>query len=108
MSDAVLQAARSAMPLDPARQFVDPTVINNLPVKNRPLVALLMALLDAAVATAQATADNAWDDSQPIDRGLAEELANQCYRLGATIQNASQAPDTRNWSLPSMTGKEFV
>jgi hypothetical protein len=108
MSDAVLQAARAAMPTDPARQFADPSVISRLSIKQQPLLPLLMALLDSAEAVAAAIADNAWDDSQPIDRGIAEGLAGQAYRLGADITNATQCPDTREWSLPSMSGKELV
>lgn len=108
MSDAVLQAARAAMPADPARWFADPKVITSLPVKQRPLVPLLMALLDASESVARAIDDNAWDDGSPTDRRLAEELANQAYRLGALIVNASGAHNSRELSLPSMTGKELV
>lgn len=108
MSDAVLQAARAAMPADPAIWFADQQWIKRLPEKQQPLVPLLMALLDSAEAVAKAIADNAWDDSKPIDRGLAESLANQCYRLGADITNATQCPDATSWSLPSMSGKELV
>lgn len=108
MSDAVLQAARAAMPTDPAACFADPTVIRRLGPKNDGLVPLLMALLDSAQATARAIADNAWDDSLPVDRQLAEELSTQAYRLGAEIVNSAQCPDARTWSLPSMSGKELV
>lgn len=108
MSNDVLHAARSAMPSDPARWFADPTVITNLHEKQRPLVPLLMALIDASESVAKAIDDNAWDDSHPVDRRLAEELANQAYRLGAVIVNASSAYDGRTYRLPSMTGKELV
>lgn len=108
MSDAVLQAARAAMPADPARWFADPTCITRLPEKQRPLLPLLIALLDAAEATAKAIADNAWDDSAPVERAMAEGLASQAYRLGADITNATQCPNAAGWSLPSMTGKELV
>lgn len=108
MSDAVLQAARAAMPADPATHFLLPHAIRQLPAKQLPLVPLLMALLDAAEAVAKAIDDNAWDDGAPINRSLAEELANQAYRLGAVVTNASTAHDASNWSLPSMSGKELV
>lgn len=108
MSDAVLQAARAAMPADPAAHFLLPHAIRQLPAKQLPLVPLLMALIDAAEATAKAIADNAWDDSAPLNRQMAEELANQAYRLGAEITNATQCPDATAWSLPSMSGKELV
>lgn len=108
MSDAVLQAARAAMPADPATHFLLPQALRQLPTKQRPLLPLLMALLDAAEAVGKAIDDNAWDDGAPIDRALAEELANQSYRVGAVITNASTAHNVNNWSLPSMTGKELV
>lgn len=107
MSDAVLQAARAAMPTDPASHFLLPHAIRQLPTKQLPLVPLLMALLDSCEAVAKAIDDNAWDDSSPISRSLAEELANQAYRLGAVITNASSAVGAE-WGLPSMTGKELV
>lgn len=108
MSDAVLNAARAAMPADPARWFADSTVITRLPAKQQPLLPLLMALLDSAESVARAIADNAWDDSAPVDRCMAEELANQAYRLGADITNATQCPDGSTWSMPSMSGKELI
>ncbi len=112
MSDAVLIAARDAMtaylqPIAGIKRY-DLQWVERLPEKQRPLLPLLMALLDSAEAVARAIADNAWDDSQPVDRQMAEDLAKQAYRLGADITNASQCPDASNWSLPSMTGKELV
>lgn len=108
MSDRVLQAAREAMPANLPDFFADAAAIKRLPTKQQPLIPLLMALLDSAEAVAKAIADNAWDDSAPVDRGLAEELANQAYRLGADITNASQCPDATDWNMPSMSGKELV
>lgn len=108
MSDDVLQAARNAMPADPARWFADPTTITRLPKKQQPLLPLLIALLDSAEAVAKAIDDNAWDDGAPVDRAMAEGLANQAYRLGAVVTNASSAHDASSWSLPSMSGKELV
>jgi hypothetical protein len=107
-SDAVLQAARAAMPTQfhpyaPERQWID-----KLPTKQQPLVPLLMALLDSAEAVAKAIADNAWDDSAPVNRQLIEGLASQAYRLGGDITTATQCPDAAAWSLPSMSGKELV
>ena len=108
LSDLVLQAARQAMPANVQQHFADPTVISRLPEKQRPLLPLLMSLLDAAQATAAAIADNAWDDSAPLDRQLADSLSGQCYRIGADLVNATQCADASGWSLPSMTGKELV
>lgn len=110
LSDAVLQAARAVMPGNPGslpgpdwRQLG-----TSCGPKNAPLVLLIEALIDATAAVASAMADNAWDDSCPLPRDHAEGLANACYRIGAEITNATQCPDGRTWSLPSMTGKELV
>ena len=108
MSAAVLTAARAAVPADAATRFHLPRPVHQLPEKQRPLIPLLMALLDSAEAVAKAIDDNAWDDGAAIDRQMAEPLANQAYRIGAAITNASHAHDARDWSLPSMTGKELV
>lgn len=102
----VLEAARLAAAAHSSR--LQPLVIQQLPEKQRPLLPLLMALLDSAEPVARAIDDNAWDDGVPLDRQLAEQLAGQAYRLGDAITNAAHAHDTRNWNLPSMTGKEMV
>lgn len=106
ISADVLEAARLAAAAHSSR--LQPLVIQQLPEKQRPLLPLLMALLDSAESVARAIDDNAWDDGTPLDRQMAEELANQAYRLGAAITNASHAHDAGNWSLPSMTSKELV
>jgi uncharacterized protein (DUF2336 family) len=77
--------------------------------KNAPLLPVLRALVGAATIQADAIADNAWDDCLPIPEGVARELAEACHRLGDTITAAAAAaPDCTGWSLPSMTGREFV
>jgi hypothetical protein len=43
-------------------------------------------------------ADNAWDESHPLDARLAEELTQQCAAIGADIFNATQCPDARTWA----------
>lgn len=106
--DAVLHAARAAMPANISSWYANHQQARNCGPKNRPLLPLLDALIDAATATARGIADNAWDDCRPIDAVTAQELASACYRLGADIINASQAPDAASWSLPSMSGKELV
>lgn len=92
LSDAVLQAARAALPTDPVDRFAHAAAIRKLGPKNALLFCLLGALLDAAEAVANAMADNAFDDSRPVDRRLAEELANQSYRVGVTALTAGDAP----------------
>jgi len=107
MSDAVLQAARAAMPADAAARFQLPDAVR-LATKQQPLIPLLMALIDAAHVTARAVGDNAWDDSLPLPKELADELARQCRAIADDLVNATQCPDASAWSLPSMTGKELV
>jgi hypothetical protein len=104
LSDAVLQAARAAIPAHADSLITLPTASQ----RNRPLMPLLVALLDAAKTTAAAVADNAWDDCHPLDQELASELVRQANAIGADIANATQCPDATGWSLPSMTGKELV
>jgi hypothetical protein len=108
ISDAVLAAARAAMPRHPGEW---------LPVahqRNQPVVALLVALLDATQATANAVADNCRDACQPIPRDLAEELAKQARAIAEEILRVSDTPPSLQqalppgWSLPSMTGRDLV
>lgn len=108
MSDAVLQAARAAMPADPATHYLLPQAMRQLAIKQQPLVPLLMALLDSAQATAKAIADNAWDDSLPLTQSLADELAKQCKAIASDVANATECPDATGWNMPSMSGKELV
>lgn len=104
LSDAVLQAARAAIPADWHRWIQLPPISE----RNRPLIALLAGLLDATQTVAAAVADNAWDESHPIDKELARDYAKQALRISDDLINATHCPDARNWSLPSMTGKELV
>jgi len=108
LGTTIRDAVQSAMPATVERFFKNPTSLQRLTEKQRPLVPLLIVLLDFAQTTAAAIADNAWDDSCPIDRELAQALANQSHRIGADITNATQCPNASAWSLPSCTGKELV
>lgn len=104
LSDLILQAAHAALPKHASSLVLLP----DSGPRNQPLLPLLVGLLDAAQATAKAVADNAWDDCLPLDRKLATDLANQARAIAADLENASQWPDARGWSLPSMSGKELV
>jgi len=104
LSDLVLQAARAAIPADVDQLLTLPAA----GVRNQPLMPLLVGLLDALQVTARAVGDNAWDDCLPLDAQLACDLARQCRAIAADIENATQAPDARTWSLPSCTGKELI
>lgn len=109
LSDRLLQAARAS--LHAAPDFCTELALKywqHSGVKNQQLLLLLDCLIDASQAVAKAIEDNAWDDSTPVERKSAEDLANACYRIGAVITNASQCPSIADWSLPSMSGKELV
>lgn len=88
VSDLVLQAARAAIPAH---------VDSLMPLPycgelNRPLLPLLVGLLDATKVTAEAVADNAWDSAQPLDAELAEELVSLADQIQLAVANATQAP----------------
>ena len=87
LSDAVLQAARDAITKlgDPYTwiQVTDPGPVN------RPLLPLLMALLDAAQATAKAVAENSWEAPEPADSKLAIDLSRQCQFIARAIMSSS-------------------
>jgi hypothetical protein len=106
LSDLVLQAARAAIPADWERWWRAAMPSNG--IRNKPLIPLLTSLLDATQTVAAAVADNAWDESHPIDKQLARDLAKQALNISDDLINATQCPDARDWSLPSMTGKELV
>ena len=77
LSDLILQAARQALPA-----HVDNLIqLPDCGERNRPLMPLLVGLIDTAKATATAVADNAWDASQPppadLIAGLITDL-EQC------------------------------
>lgn len=99
---SILDAARAAVPADAIASWRD------CGIKNPPLLALLDGLINGAAATANAVADNSWDDCIPIPADRAKAMTEACYRLGDTIAAAAAAPNCRGWSLPSMTGKELV
>ena len=88
LSDLVLQAARAAIPpnADSLMQLPPGGELN------RPLLPLLIGLLDAASVTAQAVADNAWDGCQPLENELAAELVSAADLIQLYVANATQAP----------------
>ena len=108
ISDAVLAAARAAMPRHAGEW---------LPAdhrRNQPIVALLVALLDATQTTANAVADNCRDACQPIPLDLAEELTRQARAIAEEILRVSDTPPSPQqalppgWSLPSMIGSDLI
>lgn len=83
LADLVLQAARQAVP----DRFEALISLGHAGPRNRPLLPLLIGLIDAAAVVAQAAADNAWDESEPIDRQLLADLTSQCRAIAATLEN---------------------
>lgn len=91
LSDLILQAARAAIPSDASRLITLP----DSGIRNQPILPLLVGLLDATQQVARAVADNAWDESLPLDRELMTDLARQARAIGTAIETASTCPDAR-------------
>lgn len=88
LSDAVLQAARNAIPSDWHKLITLPPSSK----RNQPLLALLACLIDATQATAKAIEDNAFDDNGGIDHQLAREFSIQLSWIQIAIANAAEPP----------------
>ena len=83
LSDLVLNAARAAIPA-----HVDSLMpLPDCGPLNRPLLPLLVALLDAAKVTATAVADNAWDSGQPIPAELRQELESAAAEIQVAMKH---------------------
>ena len=91
LSDAALQGARAAIDRlgDPYKWIMmpdpGPTSLN------RPVLPLLMALLDSTEAVANALAENAWDSFEPLDKDLAAGLIKQCDQIIRQLETATHA-----------------
>ena len=83
LSDLVLRAARAVIPahVDSLMPLPDSGPLN------RPLMPLLVALLDAAKVTADAVADNAWDSGRPIPAELRQELESAAAEIQVTMKH---------------------
>jgi hypothetical protein len=92
LSDLILQAARQAIP-GYVCQLITLPDSGRL---NQPILPLLVGLIDATQQVAQAVADNAWDESIPLDRELMTDLARQTRGIASAIESASACPDSRN------------
>ena len=90
LSDLILQAAWGVMPAIIAAEHRP-----NCSVRNQPLLPLLEGLLDATLATADAVADNAWDESRPMDRALMTNLARQARLIALVMESAANCPDSQ-------------
>jgi len=91
LSDLILQAARQAIPGYASRLITLPDCGR----RNQPILLLLVGLIDATQQVAQAVADNAWDESIPLDRELMTDLARQSRAIASAIESASTCPDAR-------------
>ena len=91
LSDLILQAARQAIPGHVDRLITLPDSGR----RNNPILPLLVGLLDAVEQVAQAVADNAWDESRPLNRELMTDLARQSRAIATAIETASTCPDAR-------------
>ena len=92
LSDLILQAARQAIP-GYVSQLITLPDSGRL---NQPILPLLVGLIDATQQVAQAVADNAWDESIPLDRELMADLSRQSRAIATAIESASSCPDARN------------
>ncbi len=107
LSDAVLEAARSAVASFPGNPYAE-SPWQSCGVKNPPLLTLLDGLIGAAEPVANAIADNCWDDCHPVPAAGAKDIAERLHRIADTLTAAAAAPNAAGWSLPSCTGKELV
>lgn len=87
LSDLILQAARAAIPAVAHKLIILPDCGEH----NKPLLPLLVGLLDAAKVVANAVNDNAWDNLQPLDRNLATELGCVVAEIDVAINTATAA-----------------
>ncbi len=86
--DLVLQAAWDAIP-ENVHELLPLPDCGEL---NRPLLPLIVALLDGIESTARAVDDNSWDSCEPLDQGLAQTLISQLDQIQMRLANATQAP----------------
>jgi hypothetical protein len=57
--------------------------------RNKRLMPLLIGLVDALMVTADAVADNAWDEGYPVDAVLAAHLQEHCSFINCRIATAA-------------------
>lgn len=88
ISELILDAARAAVPAD-AEQLM---LLPDCGPRNKPLMPLLIGLVEALKVTAEAVADNAWDEGYPVDARLTNELRNSCTSAYMAIGAATEAP----------------
>jgi hypothetical protein len=87
LSDLILQAARQALPANPQQLIRLP----DCGERNRPLMPLLVGLIDAVKVTASAINDNAWDSGPALPTGLADSLLTELEIVRQLIRSAEEA-----------------
>ncbi len=87
LSDLILQAARQALPANPQQLIRLP----DCGERNRPLMPLLVGLIDAVKVTASAINDNAWDSGPTLPTGLADSLLAELEIVRQLIRSAEEA-----------------
>jgi hypothetical protein len=109
LTDLVLDAVHATVPRQACHPAAGP--------KNGRQVFILQILLEGARVVAQGIADNAHDDSLPLDTDVARDLATLTDRITAAITDATRPErgdawgspaDTQGFGLPSMSGAELV
>jgi hypothetical protein len=87
LSDLILQAARQALPANPQQLIRLP----DCGERNRPLMPLLVGLIDSVKATAGAVADNAWDAGQPPPADLIVGLLIEIEHCASALRRSLDA-----------------
>jgi hypothetical protein len=87
LSDLILQAARQALPANPQQLIRLP----DCGERNRPLMPLLVGLIEAAKVTASAVADNAWDAGQSLPTGMADALLVELEHCASALRRSQEA-----------------
>jgi hypothetical protein len=87
LSDLILQAARQALPANPQQLIRLP----DCGERNRPLMPLLVGLIDAVKVTASAVADNAWDAGQSPPADLIVDLLIELEHCASALRRSQEA-----------------
>jgi hypothetical protein len=87
LSDLILQAARQALPKHTDSLLTLP----DCGERNRPLMPLLVGLIDAVKVTAFAVADNAWDAGQSPQADLIVDLLIELEHCASALRRSQEA-----------------
>jgi len=90
ISSAILEAARAAVPADVEQLMLLP----DCGPRNKPLIPLLIGLVEALKVTAEAVADNAWDEDRSVDDRLMDELRSSLTSASYALSAAATATKT--------------